>query len=154
MAEAKEILGHSGTSLSKVANHSARKTSISTLLNNDIHPLHVSQLSGHKNIDSLKSYHTASLKQQEKISNMLSSNDCGSSSTSSVAPIPNINPFSNNNINTTINKKRSFSQQSDIHSLYYGANISNCVFNISINHNNHNEINKRRRIIIESDDEE
>ena len=87
MAKAKEILGYSGTSRSKVANHSAWKISISTLLNNDIHPLHVSQLSGHKNTDSLKSYHTASLKQQEKMSNMLSPNDCGSSSTSSVAPI-------------------------------------------------------------------
>ena len=49
------ILGQSNTSLSKVANHSARKNSISTLLNNKTHPLHVIQSSGHKNTDSLNS---------------------------------------------------------------------------------------------------
>ena len=72
MFEAKDILGSASTSRSKIANHSARKTSISSLLNNNIHPIHVSQLSGHKNIDSLKSYHSASKQQQESMSDIIS----------------------------------------------------------------------------------
>ena len=45
------------TSRSKVENHSCRKESISSLLENNVNPLHVSQLSGHKNTDSLNSYY-------------------------------------------------------------------------------------------------
>ena len=65
------ILGQSNTSRSKVANHSAGKTSISAWLNNKIHPLHVIQLSGHKNMDSLNSYHVASEHQQREMSSLL-----------------------------------------------------------------------------------
>ena len=62
-----EILGNASKLLkndnnksrSKISNHSARKYMISKLLNKNIHPIHVSQLSGHKNINSLKSYHSA-----------------------------------------------------------------------------------------------
>ena len=50
---------------------SARKTSITKLLSNDIHPLYVSQLSGHKKVDSLNSYYVASSKQQETMSSIL-----------------------------------------------------------------------------------
>lgn len=42
--DAREILANNGAaSKSKIANHSARKTSISTLLSENIQPLHVSQ---------------------------------------------------------------------------------------------------------------
>ena len=52
--KASELLNNnSTTSRSKVANHSARKTCLNTLINNDVNELHVSQLSGRKNLDSL-----------------------------------------------------------------------------------------------------
>ena len=70
----------SDTSQSKVANHSARKASISNLLNNNVNPIHVSQLSD-QNTDSLKSYHTASKDQQKQMSNIVNS------SSSSRAPV-------------------------------------------------------------------
>ena len=38
------------TSKNKVSNHSARKTTITTLLDNNVNLLHVSQLSGYKNV--------------------------------------------------------------------------------------------------------
>ena len=62
------ILQNSSSSRSKIANHSARKTCISTLLDKDVNPIHVAQLSGHKNIESLKSYHCASINQQKEMS--------------------------------------------------------------------------------------
>ena len=54
-------LGRSVKNRSKVVNHSARKT----LLHNDIHPIHVVQLTGHKN-----HYNTVSRAQQRNMSNM------------------------------------------------------------------------------------
>ena len=86
MKNARSLLQNTNTSRSKIANHSARKTCINTLLNIEISPLHVSQLSGHKNLDSLKSYHTASLQKQNHMSNILNSNsDCSSSSSCSIS---------------------------------------------------------------------
>ena len=50
--KATEYLGSTNvTSRSKVANHSVSKTSITTRLENNVHPLHVTQLSGHKNAE-------------------------------------------------------------------------------------------------------
>ena len=56
-------------SRSKIANHSARKTAVTALLGNNIDPIHVAQLSGHKSKESLNSYHTASSVQQRRFSN-------------------------------------------------------------------------------------
>ena len=44
----------------KVSNHSVRKTSVGRLLEADVEPNFVAQLSGHKNLKSLDSYHSAS----------------------------------------------------------------------------------------------
>ena len=85
------ILQNSSSSRSKIANHSARKTCISTLLDKDVNPIHVAQLSGHKNIESLKSYHCASINQQKEMSNILNSHASNhpytSSSTVSKRPL-------------------------------------------------------------------
>ena len=127
------------------SNHSARKTSISTLLNNNVHPIHVSQLSGHKNIDNLRSYHTASSKQQEQMSDLISAKD-------DRPPLRNI-----------INKKRPIpststiqlsQQEQQIESVFCGANITNSVFNINIqNSYSCEKPAKRRRVIFYSDEE-
>ena len=72
----------STTSRSKISNHSVRKTAITTLLENNVDPLHVSQLSGHKNIESLNSYYVASKDQQKNMSNIINGNtSCSKSST-------------------------------------------------------------------------
>ena len=56
----------------KVSNHSVRKSSISKLLDSGIDPHLVTQHSGHKRVDSLKSYHSASTGQQQLMSAALS----------------------------------------------------------------------------------
>ena len=52
-------------------NHSGRKTMIQTLVNNDVPPTDVMQLSGHKNVQSITSYSTVSQKQQLNTSHTL-----------------------------------------------------------------------------------
>ena len=52
----------------KVSNHSVRKTSVGQLLEADVQPNFVAQLRGHKNLKSLDSYHSASLKRQREMS--------------------------------------------------------------------------------------
>ena len=56
----------------KTTNHSARKTMITKLVENDTNPLHVAQLTGHKNIKSLDSHSIASKKQQRDMSHLIS----------------------------------------------------------------------------------
>ena len=55
----------------KVSNHSVRKTSVGRLLEADVQSNFVAQLSGHKNLKSLDSYHSASLKRQREMSAVL-----------------------------------------------------------------------------------
>ena len=43
----------------KILDHRTRKTTITNLLNQEINPLHLQQISGHKKLKSLNSYHTA-----------------------------------------------------------------------------------------------
>ena len=50
---------------------SVRKTSVGRLLEADVQPNFVAQLSGHKNLKSLDSYHSASLKRQREMSAIL-----------------------------------------------------------------------------------
>ena len=59
------------TNKKKVSNHSVRKTSVGRLLEADVQPNFVAQLSGHKNLKSLVSYHSASLKRQREMSTVL-----------------------------------------------------------------------------------
>ena len=141
LKNARSLLQNSTTSRSKISNHSARKTCISTLLNNNGNLLHVTQLSGHKNVDSLKSYHTASEQQQKQMSNMLNSHpDSSSSSTVSKhlfeGSAVTVNPI----------------HHSCLGSSFHGANISNCVFNVNITQN-FTSNPKKRRIIYSSDEE-
>ena len=42
----------------KISNHRCRKMSIINILNNDIHPLFATQVSGHRKMDSLNTYLT------------------------------------------------------------------------------------------------
>ena len=58
----------------KKTNHSAQKTMVTRLIQNEVHPLHIAQLSGHKNLKSLDSYSVASVDQQKAMSSIISSN--------------------------------------------------------------------------------
>ena len=60
-------------------NHSARKTSITNLLDAEVPATEVAQLSGHKNLMSLNHYNTVSLEKQIKMSTVLHSKASGTS---------------------------------------------------------------------------
>ena len=73
MAGANRVIG--GDSGRRFSDHSVRKTGISKLLDNGMSPHFVCQLSGHKLMDSLKNYHTASDNQQKMMSDILSNKE-------------------------------------------------------------------------------
>ncbi len=68
----------------KLRNHSARKTLIQTLSENEVPPTQIAQLSGHKNLKSIENYSHLSTKQQMNMSRMLTN----ISSTSSTCITP------------------------------------------------------------------
>ena len=80
----------------KKTNHSARKTMITKLVEQDINPLHVAQLSGHKNLKSIDSYSVTSKKQQRRMSHLISGatplKDSSNILRSSLQPILSIQP--------------------------------------------------------------
>ncbi|CAC5359258.1 unnamed protein product [Mytilus coruscus] len=59
-------------------NHSVRKTAVSSLLHSNVEATTVMQLTGHKNVASVNEYSSASLQQQQNISNILSDIRSGS----------------------------------------------------------------------------
>lgn len=120
MRDASKIL-QDYRSAGKVSNHSARKTSISTLLNNNVDPLLVQQLSGHKKIESLASYHVASLQQQRQMSKILNFNSNVDSVKSSDLP---------HDVQDELMKPWNPVLPTSLPPMFSGANISNCVFNI------------------------
>ena len=67
MCQVKEKAGLQGA----VKGHSVRKTSITKLLHKGVAPVLIAQLSGHKDLNSLNSYGTASEAQQHDMSDML-----------------------------------------------------------------------------------
>ncbi|CAC5422615.1 unnamed protein product [Mytilus coruscus] len=54
------------------SNHSVRKTTITALVHEDIPDTRIMQLSGHKNVQSINSYSSASIEQQKEMANILS----------------------------------------------------------------------------------
>jgi len=59
-------------------NHSARKTTVTSLLHSNVEATTVMQLTGHKNVESVNEYASASLDQQIRMSNILSDIGTGS----------------------------------------------------------------------------
>ena len=114
----------SASSRSKVSNHSARKTAITSLLEKNVNPLHVSQLSGHKNVDSLNSYYVASNEQQQIMSDIINrKTGSGASSSQSICNSQPNNPIANSQV--VVDKAMS--------SAFFGATITNCTFNVNYN---------------------
>jgi hypothetical protein len=55
----------------RITNHSARKTMMQTLSNANVHPNHIIQISGHKNLQSVNSYSRISEQQHREIHRVL-----------------------------------------------------------------------------------
>jgi len=71
-----------------IKNHSGRKTMVQTLVNNDVPPTDIIQLSGHKNVQSITSYSTVSQKQQVNMSHTLTGLSSGEIAPQSGSSIP------------------------------------------------------------------
>ena len=136
----------------KVTNHSVRKTSISRLLDANCPEVYVSQLSGHKSLQSLNSYKTASMQHQRAMSHVLSGETSSSSSVlQSMAPLSTF-PGPSTSKDSTSNSL--FTQKS----LFSGASIgsiSGCTFNFAMSASQEKSpAQRKRRRVIESDSDE
>ena len=78
-------------------NHSGRKTTVTSLLHSNVEATTVMQLTGHKNVASVNEYSSASIEQQQQMSNILS--DIGSGSR---GVVPQAGSCSNTLVNTHI----------------------------------------------------
>ena len=116
----------------KISNHSVRKTSTSRLLDAGVPENFVMQLSGHKNLQSLSSYKSASITHQRHMSDTLSRGSMSNNGTTSVREqIFHTSLFSAESQTTsTPNPSSEFCERQ---SFFAGATISSmntCVFNI------------------------
>ena len=135
-------------------NHSARKTMVTRLIQNNVRPLHVAQLmSGHKNLKSLDSYSVASEQQQRTVSKIIT----GDTATTGKPLLADIT-----NTTTSLSGGQSSSSASNIScSAEFGLpgfNITGNVVNVYVQQTipeaQVQRPQKRRRIaFIDSDDE-
>ena len=141
----------------KVANHSARKTSVTMLLNANVDPNTVKQLSGHKKTDSLSIYQSASDSQQFRMSSLLSNSDTQPVDISNRTATPQ---RSLDNQPFAIEKQMPLSIQKQLMeewntvSTFQGATFSNCAININFSSRASSPHSKRRRVIFEEDSQE
>lgn len=63
-----------------LTNHSARKTMLQKLNDNNIPPNQIMQISGHKNIQSINNYSSLNSRQLQEISTIMSNDSTGSHS--------------------------------------------------------------------------
>ena len=141
----------------KISNHSVRKTCISRLLNANVPETYVAQLSGHKNINSLQSYKSPSTTHQHQMSSVLSRMDSVSSSAISTKQARS--SMSTNQQYRSVYGTRDplLSSSADLSAVFTNTSvnsISDCHFQV-INYNGPVTVQppKKRRFIIESDDE-
>ena len=109
----------------KVSNHSVRKISVRRLLEADVQPNFVAQLSSHKNLKSLDSYHSASLKRQREMSAILN-HEPGTSAQSV-----------ENQVSTSTTTQQNVFTVQQIHprAIFAAAHIDKfegCTFNINV----------------------
>ena len=150
----------------KGINHSVTKTCISRLIDADVPENFVAQLSGHKSTESLQSYKSASAKHQKRMSLTLSRADLSGSRDEALSSVHNqgfeVVTRSNTDIGASLTTNTLIDQSSDpllssTSPVFTGANIgsiSGCTFqmfhgNVKIVKNE-----RRRRIVIESDEDD
>ena len=170
MSDAKKLLPNAASrriNATKISNHSARKTTITTLLDAKVDPLTVKQLSGHKKVDSLAMYQSASESQQFEMSRLLSD----STSSSTDIDFVNHGPSSSKNKNTgshTVSRRAGVNEGSDELpvciqnqllqdwkplSPFPNATLNNCTININISIHSPPK-QKQRRVVIDDDSQE
>ena len=136
----------------KHTNHSARRTMISTLRHQNVDPLDISQLSGHKNLKSIDSYSAVSEDQQKKMSLLISQRSNGREAMKPVALNTNQPPRNTSQCSTT---STSLSQPAS--TSFSGAVFNNCTIVLGSQPSAPQVPAaipaKRRRHVIESDDE-
>ena len=138
----------------KVCNHSVRKTSIGRLLDANFPEKYVMQLSGHKNIQSLSAYKSASLGHQRQMSDALSGRKESATASSS-----DINSDDSVKVPSVFSIGYSSSSNA-LEAAFAGANIlsmSASTFQFMtgpVSIVNKLAPKRPRRLIIESDDED
>ena len=136
MADAVNLTG-------KHTNHSVRRTMITALRHENVNPLDISQISGHKNLKSIDSYSTVSVEQQKEMSLKISRH-C------SARPV--LNQLSlNSSAQSSMATGTTASTASGNH-LFSGAVFNNCT--IVIGERSPQLPSKRKRIVIHEDDDE
>ena len=147
----------------RLSNHSVRKTSIGRLLDANFPENYVMHLSGHKNIQSLSAYKSASLSHQRQMSDALSRrNQPATSSCTHINLDDSVKgPSVSNTQNAVTSVSSSYQSTSNaLEAIFAGANISSvsdCTFQIMtgpVNIVNEPVLKRPRRHIIESDDED
>ena len=144
----------------KLSNHSVRKTSISRLLDANTPEIFVAQLSGHKNLRSLQSYKSASEQHQLQMSSVLSriQPSAQNQPRRALDPLENLEPTSQSE--THFGQLQSFEahrEDSNNQAVFAGASISSiseCQFQIFNGPVKIFQEKKRRRLVIESDEED
>ena len=108
----------------RITNHSARKTLVQKLQDNDIPPTQIVQITGHKNLNSVNNYSSLREQQQQDISSILSS-------------VPNVrNERERTSLASTSQETISSNLKKDAtnpsSSLFQGNSITGGTFNIHI----------------------
>ena len=122
------------TNKENITNHSARKTMIQKLNDNQVPPTHIMQISGHKNVQSINNYSSLNSRQLQTISTIIS--------TESQTRERSAQPMSQSDLPANCG----------LSSIFANSTISG---NIEININNHASRKppvKRKRLVIESSD--
>ena len=149
----------------RVTNHSFRKTCISRLLDVDIPENFVAQLTGHKSTESLQSYKSASSNHQRRMSLTLSRARSSSEKSTAVSNVEDLQMAScsssqNASSVAAVNSMMNSSVDPLLSStapVFAGANIgsiSDCTFQIFHGNVKIVQAEKKRRLIIESDDDD
>jgi len=149
----------------RVTNHSVRKTCISRLLDADIPENFVAQLSGHKSTESRQSHKSANSTHRRKMWLTLSRDRSSSEKSTAVSSVEDLQMAScsssqNTSSSAALNSMMNSSVNPRLCStapVFAGANIGSingCTFQIFHGDEKIVQGEKKRRLIIESDDDD
>ena len=150
---------------SKISNHSVRKTCISRLLDADFPENFVAQLSGHKSTESLQSYKSASEKHQRQMSDTLNRQPSTSLTSEETTVLHQVQPTTSGERQSVVTESLQTATRSlavgygtSVPGPSDGAGQATCLrvpsSNLPRGCEDRSAVPKRRRVIIESDDED
>ena len=114
----------------RITNHSGRKTLTQTLLNHDVPPTQIIQVTGHKNLQSVNNYGAMGERQQENVSSILSA----TSTTSAAQPLVprQVGEFSTASSSTATCMNTTSGTPNQLSSLFLGNHITGGTFNVHV----------------------